>query len=381
MLKRIGALLLQVAFASLLQSPMIGQSTSQLPLFQQDTPAVVRAAGPCVVMIVLRDSTGREVGTGSGFVIASDGKVVTNLHVVSMPDAAQAEIRFPDGASYRAQGVLTTNSDRDLALLLVKATNREFPFLQLGDSELLQVGEHIVAIGSPLAGSTSVSTENTVSDGIVSGIRDWPNGKMRVFQITAPLSPGSSGGVLVNASSQAVGVTFAQLTDGQNLNFAIPSKYVKELVASSHGDVHSLPLVAEVHPDPTSPSLPLSAPISPQEALRSATTLFIWITAGNPVLKGELSDKLLGWGKLTLVSSPEQADLILQITQTGELNTATGSGNQATALLTHRASGTDLWSKTKGGGWAMSGFSNAWVARALAKEFIKFYETATKPSK
>jgi S1-C subfamily serine protease len=332
-------------------------------------------------MIVLRDASGRELGTGSGFVIASDGTVVTNLHVVSLPEATQAEIRFPDGASYRAQGVLTTDSDRDLALLLVKATNREFPVLPLGDSEHVQVGEHIVAIGSPLAGLSSVSTENTVSDGIVSGIRDWPNGKMRVFQITAPLSPGSSGGVLVNATSQAVGVTFAQLTAGQNLNFAIPSQYVKDLLATSHGDVRPLPLVAEVHPDSTSPSQPPSPPVSPQEVLRSAKTLFIWTTAGSPVLKGELSDKLLEWGKLTLVSSPPQADLILQITQTGELNLGTGSGNQATALLKHRASGTDLWSKTKGGGWAMSGWSNAWVARALAKDFIKFFETTTKPSK
>ena len=370
---------LLVVVATFFPVLLLGQSASPPSPGPQDTPAIVRAASPSVVMIVLRDASGREIATGSGFVVASDGKVVTNLHVVSLPEATQAEIRFPDGASYRAQGVLTVDSERDLALLLVRATNREFPFLQLGDSDRMQVGEHIVAIGSPLAGLSSVNTENTASDGIVSGIRDWPNGKMSVFQITAPLSPGSSGGVLVNANSQAVGVTFAQLTAGQNLNFAIPSKYVKTLLSAATGDVHPLPLVAEIRPEPP-PSRP-SSPVAPQEALRSAKTLFIWTAAGSAVLKGELSDKLLEWGKLTLVSSPEQADLILQITQTGELNLGTGSGNQATALLKHRASGTELWSKTKGGGWAMSGWSNAWVARALAKDFIKFFESATRPVK
>jgi frataxin-like iron-binding protein CyaY len=63
--------------------------------------------------------------------------------------------------------------------------------------------------------------------------------------------------------------------------------------------------------------------------------------------------------------------------QTGELNLTTGAGNQATVLLTDRSSGTELWSKTKGGGWAMSVFNNAWVARALAKEFIKYFDSTT----
>jgi S1-C subfamily serine protease len=238
----------------------------------------------------------------------------------------------------------------------------------------VKVGEHVVAIGSPLAGLSTVSTEDTVSDGIVSGIREWPDGKMRVFQITAPLSPGSSGGALLNAAGQVIGVTFAQLKEGQNLNFVIPSEYVKDLLAKSRDKAQPLAIEADVHQSPPSSVRPVSA----QEALRSAKTLCVVVTSGSPVLKGEISDKLLQWGKLALVSAPEQADLILQVPQTGALNLGTGAGNQATALLKHRASGTELWSKTNGGGWAMSRWSNAWVGRDLAKEFIKFFDKATR---
>jgi serine protease Do len=80
-----------------------------------------------------------------------------------------------------------------------------------------------------LAGLSPVSTEATVSDGIVSGIRDWPEHKMKVFQITAPISHGSSGGALVNSGGDVIGVTFAQLVGGQNLNFAIPIAYLRSL--------------------------------------------------------------------------------------------------------------------------------------------------------
>jgi S1-C subfamily serine protease len=196
----------------------------------KDIPALANDASPSVVRIVLRDQTGKELGSGSGFVVGRDGKVVTNYHVIQIPGTAQAEVRFSDGATYQIEGVLATDVDRDLAVLKLRAVGREFAPLRLGDSDHVQIGEHVVAIGSPLAGLANVSTEETVSDGIVSGRRDWPGGKMKVFQITAPLSPGSSGGALLSANGDAIGVTFAQLTEGQNLNFAIPVSYVQPLL-------------------------------------------------------------------------------------------------------------------------------------------------------
>src|SRR5207244_1135906 len=149
---------------------------------------------PSVVRIVVRDQNGAELGSGSGFVVSSDGKVVTNYHVVHVPAALQAEARFTDGASYQVQGVLAFDSEKDLAVLKVQSVGREFRPLHLGFDEEVQTGEHVVAFGSPLAGVGPVSTDATISDGIVSGIRDWPEQHMNVLQITAPISPGSSGG-------------------------------------------------------------------------------------------------------------------------------------------------------------------------------------------
>jgi serine protease Do len=173
------------------------------------------------------------LGSGSGFVVSNDGKVVTNYHVIHTSGAVQAEVRLTDGASYQIQGVLATDPDKDLAVLRLQAVGREFRPLHLAFTEQIQIGEHVVAIGSPLAGLAAVNTEATVSDGIVSGIRDWPEHQMKVLQITAPISPGSSGGALVNSNSDVIGVTFAQIVGGQNLNFAIPIAYVRSLLIES----------------------------------------------------------------------------------------------------------------------------------------------------
>jgi hypothetical protein len=121
-------------------------------------------------------------------------------------------------------------------------------------------------------------------------------------------------------------------------------------------------------------------PTVPQ-LLLSAKTLYVLVPSGNAVLETEISNKLLRWGKLTLVTAPEKADLVLKVEQTGQLNTTTGEGNQAAALLTDRESGQVLWGATKGGSWAMSGFNYAWVGRAIASDFIKFYDSTAKKTK
>jgi hypothetical protein len=136
----------------------------------------------------------------------------------------------------------------------------------------------------------------------------------------------------------------------------------------------------ETTPKTSSQSPAAQSPTAPQ-LLLSAKTLCVLVPSGNAVLKTEITNKLASWGKLALVSAPEQADLILKVEQTGQLNTKTGEGNQAAALLTHQESGQELWGVTKGGSWAMSGFSYAWVARAIASDFIKFYDTTAKKAR
>jgi hypothetical protein len=329
---------------------------------------MAREALKSTVTVETRDAEGKPLSQGSGFIVSSDGKVVTNYHVIQ--GASSAEIRLPDGASYLVDGLVASNPERDLALLKLKTTSNEFRFLRLGDSDRVEVGEQVVAIGSPLA------LEATVAPGFISGVREV-NG-IRLLQTTAPISPGSSGGALINLSGEVVGVTSLSLTRvrqnatvSQSLNFALPSNYVRELISAPTSELRSL-TASPVQSMPNTPER------SPQEMIASAKTICVWVASGNAVLKTELSGKLLEWGKLKLVSSPGEADLVLKVVQTGELNMATGAGNQATVLLTDRASGTELWSKTKGGSWAMSGWSNAAVARALAKEFIKFFDSAAK---
>lgn len=129
------------------------------------------------------------------------------------------------------------------------------------------------------------------------------------------------------------------------------------------------------------PTASSEAPPTPQQLLLSAKTLCVLVPSDNAVLKTEISNKLIRWGKLTLVADPKQADLVLKVEVTGQLNTQTGEGNQAAAMLTHQDSGQELWGVTKGGSWAMSGWSYAWVGRAIASEFIKFYDSTAKKAK
>ena len=336
--------------------------------FRRDIPSIAREALKSVVIVETKDGQGKPLGQGSGFIVSKDGKVITNYHVIQ--GATSGEIRFPDGASYLVEGLVASNPERDLAVLKIKTTSNEFRFLSLSDSDRVEVGEQVVAIGSPLG------LEATVSPGFISGVREVDG--LKLLQTTAPISPGSSGGALINLAGEVVGVPSLSLTlvrqkatVSQNLNFAVPSNYVRELVSVATKEVSSLK-AAIVRSAAKTPDR------SPKEMISSAKTLCVWVVSGNPVLKTELSGKLLEWGKLTLVSSPEEADLVLKVVQTGQLNMATGAGNQATVLLTDRSSGTELWSKTKGGSWAMSGWSNASVARALAKEFIKFFNSTVR---
>jgi S1-C subfamily serine protease len=354
------------AFALCLTSDVSrGQDT------KKDIPSIAREALKCVVTVETKDTLGKSLSQGSGFLVSSDGKVVTNYHVIQ--GASSGTVRFADGAFYVVDGLAASNPERDLVVLKIKTTSNEFRFLSLGDSDRVEVGEQVVAIGSPLG------LEETVSPGFISGVRE-ENG-LKLLQTTAPISPGNSGGALINLAGDVVGVPRLSLTSvrqkatvSQNLNFAVPSNYVRELISASTKDATSLPVaVGRAKPKQTDRS--------PKEIIASAKTLCVWVTSGNAVLKTELSGKLAEWGKLTLVSAPEDADIVLKVVQTGKLNLATGAGNQATVLLTDRESGTELWSKTKGGSWAMSGYSNAWVAHALAKEFIKFYDSATKQAR
>jgi hypothetical protein len=199
-----------------------GYPQQQPSKIKNDIPAITRRALPAVGLILVSDSTGKEIGQGSGFVVSPDGKVITNYHVIQ--GASSAIIKFPNGAFYGIEGVLALDKDRDLALL--KASGKDFPVLALGSSGSTQIGEGVIAIGNPL------SLEATVSNGIVSAIREIKQRNLKIIQTTAPISAGSSGGVLLNLRGQVIGVTAFHLLPGENLNFAIAADYIRPLLAS-----------------------------------------------------------------------------------------------------------------------------------------------------
>jgi serine protease Do len=163
---------------------------------------------------------------GSGFIINSDGYVVTNNHVVDR--ARQITVELDDGRKLPAE-LLSADPDADLALLKI-SDKKPFPTLHLGDSSDLMIGEPAIAIGNPLGYSHSVST------GIVSALhRDLKdNGGHvtmgNVIQTDAAINPGNSGGPLLNAYGQVIGINTAIRSDAQNIGFAIPVNRLRDLI-------------------------------------------------------------------------------------------------------------------------------------------------------
>src|SRR5215469_8493457 len=176
---------------SLVLSLCLLVSASETP---PDVADVVKRSSDAVVLIVISNSAGQETALGSGFLVSADGEIVTNYHVIK--EAHSAIVKLSNGAFFPVSGVLATDSDKDLAI--IKVNGKNLPFLTLGDINKLHVGDHVVAIGSPLG------LEGTVSDGIVSALRDVDSEKW--IQTTAPVSHGNSGGPLLDMNNHEIGV-------------------------------------------------------------------------------------------------------------------------------------------------------------------------------
>lgn len=184
----------------------------------QTPQEIARKAFGSTVLLVMEDANGQSISLGSGFFVR-DGEIATNLHVIEGADRGYAKL-VGEKTKYDIEGITAVDSERDLVILKILATgSRE---LSLGNSNDVQVGESIYAVGNPLG------LEGTFSQGIISSIREVGNDKL--LQITAPISPGSSGGPVLNSRGEVVGVSVATFKGGQNLNFAIPSNYLKTLL-------------------------------------------------------------------------------------------------------------------------------------------------------
>jgi hypothetical protein len=179
---------------------------------------IAARARPAVVLITAMDGS-RTLGTGSGFLVSADGMVVTNRHVIE--DARNLEIRLATGEVYDRVLLVSEDERRDLAILRIPGSG--LPHLSLGDDRTLAVGDPIYVLGNPRG------LDGTFSDGLVSARRVMDGVSM--LQITAPISPGSSGGPVMDRSGKVVAVATASFVDGQNLNLAVPARDAAGLIA------------------------------------------------------------------------------------------------------------------------------------------------------
>ena len=159
--------------------------------------------------------------------------MATNLHVVA--GESVIKIRLYDGTQYPVMQIVGFDPGRDLALLRIQPV-KDLPTLKLGDSDAVSAGDQIVAIGNPLG-----VFDYSVTSGLISQVRpvcgrediaaQHCKQELTVLQISAAISPGSSGGPLFNQFGEVVGITTAIITAGQNINLAVPGNYLKPLVA------------------------------------------------------------------------------------------------------------------------------------------------------
>jgi putative serine protease PepD len=191
--------------------------------------AIYARVSKAVVSVQVAQGTG--AASGTGFLIDSDGTIVTNAHVIG--SASQAQVRFDDaGRGFDAE-VLGTDPSSDLAVLRVSAEAPDVSPLPLADSDEVKVGDEAIAIGYPLG------LDRTATAGIVSGLEreiEAPNGFRidEVIQTDAPINPGNSGGPLLDARGRVIGVNSQIATAGSQGNvgigFAVPSNTVREVV-------------------------------------------------------------------------------------------------------------------------------------------------------
>ena len=180
---------------------------------------IAKKALVSTVLIVMEDANGKPLSSGSGFFIGK-GLIATNHHVVEKGTRGTYK-RVGKNKWYNIIDTVKIDKQRDLAIL--KVSDVGAPALPLGASDEVQIGQPVYAVGNPIG-----FLEGTFAPGFVSSIRGKDSNKS--IQITAPISPGSSGGPLLSDKGEVVGIVVGGITEGQNLNFAIPSNYLKELL-------------------------------------------------------------------------------------------------------------------------------------------------------
>lgn len=204
-MKRLSILLILIAFC--------------FSAYCQSTNEIAVKTLNATVSVFMQDNANQIKSMGSGAIV-SENLIVTNYHVIEGGYKGYVLLNN-DQTKYKIEGFVSSDTKNDLALLKVTGVpSKEIQFCEASSN----IGDNIYVAGNP-QGLTG-----TFSDGIVSALRILEDKEL--IQITAPISPGSSGGPVVNSKGELIGIAVGAYTNGQNLNFAIPVKYVQDLVAS-----------------------------------------------------------------------------------------------------------------------------------------------------
>ncbi len=194
-------------------------ATSPSAMAADDLTELVKSIQPAVATVVAYDANNNVANIGSGFFVNKYGHLITNHHV--LVGKFGAEIRTADGSTYRVRTVVAESQETDLIKVSVDIPPEKVRWLSVS-YQVPPVAQQVVVVGSPMG------LEQSVSDGIISSVRKIP-GLGTFFQMSAPISPGSSGSPVVNMKGKVVGVASFQFLRGQNLNFAIASKSIRDL--------------------------------------------------------------------------------------------------------------------------------------------------------
>ena len=183
---------------------------------------IAKKALDSTVVLLMKDANDQLVSVGSGFFLQPN-VVATNNHVIAKAASGVVK-RVGNNTEFDIEGVVAIDVKHDLALLSVPA-NSGVPLLPLGDVDSVAIGDTVYAAGNP------EGFEGTFSEGVISGIRGTDDDKR--FQITAPISSGSSGGPVLNTRAEVIAVCVSVVSAGQNINFAVPSNYLYPLISES----------------------------------------------------------------------------------------------------------------------------------------------------
>jgi serine protease Do len=168
---------------------------------------------------------------GSGFIFDRDGYIITNNHVVE--GAAKIKVKLLDGREFSAT-IKGRDPMTDLALIKIESSNHDLPVLNLGDSNSMQVGDWVLAVGNPFGLSHTVTQGIISAKGRVIGAGPYDD----FIQTDASINPGNSGGPLVNLNGEVVGINTAIVASGQGIGFAIPSSMAKTIIAQLKATGH-----------------------------------------------------------------------------------------------------------------------------------------------